>query len=138
MTRQRSINDLARSGDAAGVARLLASGTLVDFIDNGRARSTPLQEAAWAGEIEVVRLLIAAGANVSHIDIDGFTPASQAAQNRHWEIAHMLAEAGADFDEIDGSGFSARHYVAKRCGVRWKKRLALLIGPIDPEPPAAS
>ena len=90
------------------------------------------------GKVEVVRLLIVAGANVSHVDIDGFTPASQAARNRHWEVVHLLAEAGANFDELDASGFTARHYVAKRCSVRWKRRLATLIGRIDPEPPAAN
>lgn len=126
-----SINTLARTGDLAGVQERLQEGVPVDFIDNGRAKTTPLQEAAWGGHVEIVRLLIAAGANVSHVDIDGFSPAAQAAANRHWEVVFLLAQAGANLDEIDGSGFSARHYIAKRCGLRWKRRLAEWIGPSD-------
>ena len=135
MPPKQSINTLARSGDLAGVQRRLKEGVPVDFIDNGRAKTTPLQEAAWAGHVEIVRLLIAAGANVSHVDIDGFSPASQAAANRHWEVVFLLAEAGANLDEIDASGFTARHYIEKRCGIRWKQRLAEWIGLSD-SPPA--
>lgn len=131
MPPKASINTLARTGDLAGVKRRLAEGVPVDVIDNGRAKTTPLQEAAWAGHVDIVRLLIAAGANVSHVDIDGFSPASQAAGNRHWEVVFLLAEAGANLDEIDGSGFTARHYIEKRCGIRWKQRLAPWIGPGD-------
>ena len=134
MTPEPSINMLANKGDAAGVERLLRAGIPVDFIDNGRAKTTPLQEAACAGHVDVVRLLIAAGANVSHVDIDGFSPAGEAARNRHWEVVFLLAEAGANLDEINASGFTARHYIAKRCGIRWKRRLAPWIGPIGSDP----
>src|SRR4051812_24498315 len=38
--------------------------------------ATPLQVAAMGGHLEVVNLLLAWGANVNHVDHDGFSPVS--------------------------------------------------------------
>ena len=40
--------------------------------------STPLHEAAWRGQTEIVKALLAAGADKNIQDIDGFTAADKA------------------------------------------------------------
>src|SRR5262245_47827131 len=64
---------LAEEGDERGVRRMLDAGTPVDVIDHGRFNVTPLQAAARSGHLEVVKLLLARGANVNHVDHDGFS-----------------------------------------------------------------
>ena len=53
------ITKLAEEGDEEGVRRMLEEGTPVDYIDNGRFNVTPLQVAARAGHLEIVKLLLA-------------------------------------------------------------------------------
>jgi ankyrin repeat protein len=58
----RRIADAAQANDAAAVGRFLRAGWPVDA--RGQHRMTPLQWAAFHGNLEMVRLLIEAGADV--------------------------------------------------------------------------
>ena len=109
----RSLNDAASAGDVGAVHRFLADGADVDFIANGRFNSTPLQEAARAGHLAVVRMLLQAGADPNHSDNDTFTPANSAAGAGNWEIVKFLVWEGADFYVADGHGRSAADYLAR-------------------------
>lgn len=109
---------LAAEGDENGVRALLAEGTPVDVIDNGRFNVTPLQVAAGAGHLEVVTILLAAGANVNHVDHDGFSPVTAAARAGKWLVVKVLAEHGADFENRDGHGKSGLDYLQRRRGKR--------------------
>jgi ankyrin repeat protein len=64
----------------------------------------PLYNAAKQGHLEVLLLLISAGAPVDSLRSDGVTPLSAAAQNGHLNIVRILAGAGADINRADGSG----------------------------------
>jgi len=55
-----------------------------------------LLKAARANNIEMVQLLIAAGANVNIQDKDGYTPLLLAVDNNSVEIARILIGAGTD------------------------------------------
>ena len=57
--------------------------------------STPLHVAAYQGQTEVVRELLAAGANAKEINQSRETGLLWAITFRHKEIEHMLREAGA-------------------------------------------
>jgi hypothetical protein len=105
---------LAEEGDEGGVRRMLEEGTPVDVIDNGRFNVTPLQVAARAGHLGIVKMLLAAGANVNHVDHDGFSPVTSAARASKWLVVRLLAEHGGDFRNRDGHGKNGYDYL-RRC-----------------------
>jgi len=94
----------AGAGDASEVAKLLARGAQADAAD--AARSTALLVAAREGRREVVRLLLAAGA-----DVDGrggaMTPLAAAALRGHLQVAALLLRHGADVDAAGAGGLPA-------------------------------
>lgn len=93
-------------GDAELVDRLLAMGWPVDEPDNANASgsrtATPLECAAFAGHVEIVRTLIAHGADLAHYDphYQGtpFTYACYGSEanpgGRQVECVRLLLEAG--------------------------------------------
>src|SRR4051812_30440257 len=91
------LTKLGQEGDLEGVRRVLDEGTAVDVVENGRFNATPLQVAAGAGHLEIVELLLTRGADVNHVDNDGFTPVIAAARASKWQVVKVLATHGADF-----------------------------------------
>lgn len=68
---------------------------------------TPLIAAAENGSLEVVRLLVDAGADVNRPDSSGFTPLMGAARAGHAKMVEFLLERGARLDAVDASGRNA-------------------------------
>lgn len=135
------LTKLAEQGDESGVRRMLEQGVPVDVIDNGRFNVTPLQVAAGAGHLEIVNILLAAGANVNHVDNDGFSPVTAAARAGKWAVVKILAEHGADFRVRDASGRNGHDYLQRRCrGKRLRAAIEAVLeqrsqAPATGEPP---
>ncbi len=55
---------------------------------------TPLHAAAEWGRIEVVRLLLEAGAEPNAVDLNGVTPTGLAIGKGHTEVAELLGDHG--------------------------------------------
>ncbi|MCH2253864.1 MAG: ankyrin repeat domain-containing protein [Vicinamibacterales bacterium] len=69
---------------------------------------TPLLYAVTAGDLDVVRVLLAAGANVDEAGPDGMTALMLALIKRHEAIALFLLDQGADPHAAD-AGYTALH-----------------------------
>ncbi|MBA3949925.1 MAG: ankyrin repeat domain-containing protein, partial [Acidobacteria bacterium] len=99
----------AKAGDTAGVERALAAGVAVDAPT--RYQQTALMFAAQAGHLEVVKLLVAKGANVNQEDsFYGMTPIIAAMQDNHTAVMLVLLEKGADgANAVLGAGIRAKN-----------------------------
>jgi ankyrin repeat protein len=95
-----------KSGNLLRVRELLKTDSgLVNSLDSDA--STPLHCATWKGHLEVVRLLLDAGANVNaHNENDhwGTTPLHAAAHANQAAIAQLLIDRGAEINALDRSG----------------------------------
>lgn len=65
---------------------------------------TPLHVAAVDGHLQVVKLLIGAGADVSRLDSSGWTAKEHAALRGHMDIAKLLAEHTPEEKNADVNG----------------------------------
>ncbi len=118
--------EAARRGDIAGLKSWLAEGAKVD--SRGAQQRTALHAAAVAGQPEVIRWLIAQGADPDAVDEQGETalclimkPEKSPAEAA---VARALAESGADVNKPCGDGqtpmaHASRHY-------KWDALLPLL------------
>ena len=84
-----SIHDAAKDGDADSVKKFLDQGVDINS-QAGKWGNTPLHEAAFWGNVEVVRLLISKEANVDAKDYYGCTPLHDAVDYGNLEILELL------------------------------------------------
>ena len=92
------IHDAAKTGDLAGVQAELDKGVDADEADLGFYNLTPLH---WAITKGVAELLIAEGADVNALALEGSTPLHFAAWNGYKKIAATLIDNGADLNVIN-------------------------------------
>lgn len=107
-----SLVELAERGDARGAIALLAEGAAranEAAPDGTRA----LHWAIYHGEVELVRRLIEAGADVTVANDYGATPMSEAAIRGDVEILGLLLDAGADVDSPNADGQTALMVLAR-------------------------
>jgi len=67
---------------------------------------TALLFAAREGSLDTVRVLVAAGANLSQASADGSSPLVVAVQNGHYDIGRFLLEHGADPNGANDKGWT--------------------------------
>nr|XP_037863204.1 ankyrin repeat and KH domain-containing protein 1 isoform X14 [Chlorocebus sabaeus] len=66
--------------------------------------STPLMEASQEGHLELVKYLLASGANVHATTATGDTALTYACENGHTDVADVLLQAGADLEHESEGG----------------------------------
>ncbi|XP_041444695.1 ankyrin repeat and KH domain-containing protein 1 isoform X2 [Xenopus laevis] len=66
--------------------------------------STPLMEAAQEGHLELVKYLLAAGANVQATTATGDTALTYACENGHTDVADVLLQSGSDLEHESEGG----------------------------------
>eukprot|EP00966_Prymnesium_polylepis_P173212 4006274-Prymnesium_polylepis.1 len=97
--------------DVEELAALIASGQ--HSIDaRGLHNFTPLTTAARSGCIEAVKMLHAAGADVSAVDLQGSTALHRAAYQGHKKMVYVLVDLGADLEATDRYGRTPLHVAA--------------------------
>ena len=93
----------ACSGDVEQVRRLLQADPTTVHTRDPYLQSTPLHYAAHRGYLEIVQLLLTAGADVTAREgVSDTTSLHWAAEGGHLEVARLLVEHGADVNAIDG------------------------------------
>ena len=81
-----------------------------------RGGSTPLHFAVRSGDLESVRLLLAAGADVNEAMPDGMSTLTLAAQSGHGDVGALLLEKGAA-PNADAVGYTALHAAVLRSDI---------------------
>ena len=95
---RRALGEAIFRGDVVEANRLIRDGATLDghHPDSG---STPLMDAAFHGEKEILTLLLESGARVSHTSRDGNTPLHTAAFLCRTESVRLLLERGASLEK---------------------------------------
>jgi ankyrin repeat protein len=96
-----NFEEAAKFGDTFGVSYYLAKGA-----DVNQEGVRALSVAAGKGKIELVKILLAAGAEINEIDIAQNTPLFWAASEGQLEIVKLLAENGANLLAVNKWGVS--------------------------------
>jgi ankyrin repeat protein len=101
------LDAVTASCEAAEVEQLIARGAKVDGADVNK--QTALHQAATAGRIDIVRILLAAGADTGKRDFQKCTPLHYALTV---DVARCLVEGGADCRAVDEGGGGVAHHAA--------------------------
>ena len=72
-----------------------------------RGGFTALMFTAREGDLESARIMLDAGVDINHGDVDRVTPLVAAIMNKQYTLAKFLIDRGADVDVIDAGGRTA-------------------------------
>ncbi len=101
------------NGDVGKIKLLLALGADVNYFDPdlqvGREQVTPLGMASGSNNLEAVRALIDAGADVNKSTSNGICPLHMACEEGHLEVVKTLIDAGADVNKSTSNGICPLH-----------------------------
>ncbi|MDP7052406.1 MAG: ankyrin repeat domain-containing protein [Verrucomicrobiota bacterium] len=98
-----SIHDAAKDGDVDSVKKFLDQGVDINS-QAGKWGNTPLHEAAFWGNVEVVRLLISKEADVDAKDYYECTPLHDAVDYGNLEILKLLLGKNTNVNAINEDG----------------------------------
>jgi uncharacterized protein len=108
----RNPHALARSGAADRLqARLKEDPTLANAADDDG--ETPLMHAAKYGQVQAVRVLLAAGARSEVKCRGGGTALMMASAFGYADVTKTLLQAGAPVDAADENGVTALHFAVR-------------------------
>jgi ankyrin repeat protein len=119
--------DAVVQNDTAAVSSLISSGSV-----NLNGEPWPLHRAAEHGRVEIMTLLLDAGADINAVNYSRYTACHWAIWNNHFDALKLLVERGANLGVLDSDGRSLLSFVS-HCD-RSERFVTLLIdagAPID-------
>ncbi|NTV13732.1 MAG: hypothetical protein HGA96_07370 [Desulfobulbaceae bacterium] len=106
---ESSLHFAARGNNAEILKKLIRSGAKVDI--KSHAGQTPLMVAVINNKINMVKELVANGADINIIETEhGTTPFMQASLQKNYDIAEYLLKIGANKDTPDNKGITSRQH----------------------------
>jgi ankyrin repeat protein len=78
----------------------------------------PIHYASMDGDLEILKMLIWAEADVNICDLDGLTPLMFAALNGHVDCIRLLVDSKCNIEQKSHTEFRAIHYAAQFCQPR--------------------
>ncbi|KAL0280589.1 UNVERIFIED_CONTAM: hypothetical protein PYX00_001841 [Menopon gallinae] len=100
-TGRTTIHTLAGEGNSTLLNLVLSTYPEVNLEAEDRHGQTALNLAARHGYLEVVQVLLNAGADCNHADCEGWTALRAAAWGGHTSVVELLLKHGADVDVAD-------------------------------------
>ena len=100
-----NLYDAWKERDISKMVELINKDPSIIDIVNWRGE-TVLHQAAYHGNIEVVKILIEKGANINAKNMVNVTPLHFAALNHHFDIIEFLIKSNADISAKPDSGWS--------------------------------
>lgn len=98
-------------GLAERLLRRLSNRELIDQKDD--MNSTVLHQAAYAGSVDVAKLLVSRGADIEAKNTLGWTPLIEAVNRSNLPIVQLLTNKGADVNvQTDDKGWTPLHFAA--------------------------
>jgi ankyrin repeat protein len=103
------LTEAAEVGDVEGVIAAIAAGARLDGGEFVGPFGSPIAVAIRGGNLQVVDVLLAAGANPEHLVLAGATPLEYAAQRNEVQLARQLLAAGAKQERAIGISIEHGH-----------------------------
>jgi ankyrin repeat protein len=107
------ICEAALVGNIEAIQYHLEHGVSHDVRTNDKFGNAPIHQAAQAGHIDIVRILIEYGCPINLKQNFSWRPIHYAASNGYTEMFKMLIEYKADLKAVNGYGFSPIHLAAQ-------------------------
>jgi ankyrin repeat protein len=123
------LHEASAYGWSEGVIAILDSHAIsVDCVDACGLNLTPIYLASFEGEIAVVRILIAAGADPNRAEGNrGKTALHQAAMNGRTDLLDLLITGGADMNARDSTDGDTALHLSAYSGLNAAEVIRLLI-----------
>ncbi|XP_038063428.1 histone-lysine N-methyltransferase EHMT2-like isoform X2 [Patiria miniata] len=109
----KSMYAAAAQGEMGKVLQMLAEGFDPNYRFPAHNQETALHPAAAAGHLEIIVMLLQAGANMEAEDEDHKTPLHMAVENGHNDSMRYLIKHGAVVQHKDDEGMTILHLAAK-------------------------
>ena len=89
--------------DLASPDQVVTTERVEKWLEEGADPNQELSNAILASDAERIKFLVANGADVNKVDLQGWTPLTNAARQRKDKIIDILVEQGADPNQHDGN-----------------------------------
>ena len=90
--------------DLSKMAELIDKDGSIDIVNH--TGETVLHQAAFYGDIDIVKMLLDKGANINAVNMKNYTPLHSACMNHHFGVVEYLIRNNADISIVSSNGWT--------------------------------